>query len=504
MKTGENNKRIAKNSIYLYIRMFFVLVVTLFTTRILLSSLGVLDYGIYNIVGGIVSFMMFLQSAMANGFQRFFNISLGEGNKEGLLNTFSASIAVQIIISVIFLFFAETIGVWFLNSQLVIPEYRLYAANVVYQSAVFVFILTMIASPYNAIIIAYEKMHVFAIITMINVVLKLFIAYIAVIGSDRLILYSLLTILIQVLFTGSFIIAALKQNKQLNFKPLFDKKIISGLISFSGWNLFGSLAHSAKGQGLNIVLNMFFDPTINAARGVAYQVSAAVSQFFHNFQIASRPQIIKYYARGEYQDMLDLTYKVSKFSFMLLWIVDLPLLFTSDYFITLWLGEKMPDYAPIFTNIVLLTVTIECFSQPISTLVHATGQMRNFQVVTSMFIMLIIPIAYVLLKCGCAPEYALYCSLFFAPIVQLVRLMLVKKLVPLSILKYIKQVIWPSACVAVISFAFIFLFTKYIYVHSIGLAVICFLVSIISILLIGCSQTERLFLYRFICRKVKR
>ncbi len=503
MGRTDNNMRIAKNSLYLYIRMFFCLAVSLYTTRVLLNSLGVLDYGIYNVVGGVVSLMAFIQSAMANGFQRYYNIALGKDDQLGLVQLFSASIAVQIIISIFFLLLAETVGLWFLNTQLVIPNERLFAANIVYQSVVIAFLLTMVAAPYNAIIIAYEKMNLYAVVSVVNVLLKLLIAYVAAIGGDRLILYALLSIVVQLSLTLSYKYYARKLNDRLLSRPLFDKSLIKNLTSFSGWNLFGSLAHAAKGQGLNIVLNLFFDPTINAARGVAYQVSAGIAQFYQSFQTASRPQVIKYYAQGNNEDMLKLTYKVSKFSFMLLWLIDLPLLFTAQYFITLWLGDNFPPYAPLFTNIVLVTATIECLAHPISTLVHASGIMKTFQIITSSVILLIIPFAYIVLKLGFPPESALYCSLCLAPIVQLVRLILVKRIVPLSLSKYFNEVILPALIVAAVSYASLYVFVAIVDSSSFVVAIVGFFIAAVSIFFLGCNKSERTMLASFIKKHIK-
>ena len=475
--------------------MIFVLVVNLFTTRVLLHTLGVTDYGIYNVVGGVVSFMAFLQSAMANGFQRYFNIALGKNDDDKFLKFFSVSIGVQIIISSVFLLLAETIGLWFVNTQMTIPADRMLAANIVYQSAILVFLLTMITSPYNAVIIAYEKMHIFAVVSIVNVFLKLGIAYLAIIGSDRLILYAALTVLVQLILTLSYSHYSLQQNDKISIKPCFDKAMIMDMMGFSGWNLFGSLAHTAKGHGLNIVLNMFFDPAVNAARGVAYQVMTGVTSFFHNFQTAARPQVIKYYAQDNIPEMLKLSNRISKFSFMLLWIFDLPLLFTADYFIALWLGEKMPPLAPVFTNIILITTSLECFSNPISNLVHATGKMRNFQVGTSVVLLLIVPMAYLVLKMGGSPESALYCSLFMAPVVQATRLILVKKLLPFSIRRYLIDVILPCMVVAVASLIPAYILCKYFTLHPIVEAFILLLISVLAIVFFGCTRSERLAVF---------
>ena len=499
VKADNVNKRIAKNTLYLYIRMAFVLGLGLFTTRVLLHTLGITDYGIYNVVGGVVTFMTFLQTSMSNGYQRFFNIELGKGNYGKLLRLFSVSVGVQLILGVIFFVLVESVGLWFVNTQLSIPSDRMVAANVVYQSSIVVFILTLIASPCEAIIIAYEEMRILAFIGVVNAILKLIIAYLILIGEDRLVWYSSLIIIVQFIIAILYIFYSLRLNNRLSFKPIFDKILLKNLIRFSGWNLFGSLAHVGEGAGLNLLLGMFFSPAINAARGVSYQVRSGVLSFFQNFQIAARPQVIKYYAQGNVPEMLSLTNQISKFSFMLLWMINLPFLFTADYFITLWLGDGLPSYAPVFTNITLVTTLIECFSGPIGTLVHATGRMRNYQVIASFVILLIIPISYILLKIGGSPESVFYCSLFMAPIVQATRIILVKKLLPFSVSGYMKEVIIPCVLVALVSIMPSYYISEYVRIHPLALFFILFIIASVSILFLGCTRGER----RMILRKIR-
>lgn len=490
-KTESINKRIAKNTLYLYVRMAFVLGIGLFTTRVLLHTLGITDYGIYNVVGGVVSFMAFLRTSMANGFQRFFNIELGKGDLEKFLRLFSVSVGVQLIVGVVFLFFSETVGLWFVNTQLAIPEDRIFAANIVYQSAICVFLLTLIASPCEAIIIAYEEMRIMAGISVIDAILKLAIAYMIIVGEDKLILYSSLTIVVQLISVLLYLRYSLRLNKSLVFRPAFDKDLQKRLMSFSGWNLFGSLSHAGEGAGVNLLLGMFFSPSINAARGVAFQVKAGVTLFFQNFQVAARPQVMRFYAQDNISEMLSLTNQISKFSFMLLWMINLPFLFTADYFIALWLGEGMPSYAPIFTNITFLTVMIECFSGPIGTLVHATGRMRNYQVIASSVIMLIVPISYIMLKCGGSPESVFYCGLFLAPIVQVTRIILVKRLLPFSVGRYIKEVMKPCALVLLVSIVPSYYIDRYVQMHPIALSFVLFIIACVSVFLLGCTKGER-------------
>jgi len=288
--------------------------------------------------------------------------------------------------------------------------------------------------------------------------------------------------------------------------PKLDWMRIKDVMSFSGWNLFGSLAHSAKGQGLNIVLNMFFDPAVNAARGVAFQVSAGLTQCYYSFQTAARPQVMKLYAQTQINEMLDLTNRISRFSFMLLWMLDLPLFFTSEYFLRLWLGENVPSYAPLFTKIVLITILIECFATPISNLVHATGKMKVFQLVTSAVIILVIPLAYIVLKFGSPPPAALYCSLFMAPLIQLTRLLLVRNILPFSISAYLKEAILPSIKVALVSCGIMLLINRLLetYIHPIVLSIIGFFIALIAIYILGCTRKERIFIWSKIINIVKR
>lgn len=500
MKVESVNRRIAKNTLYLYIRMVFVLGLNLFTTRVLLHTLGITDYGIYNVVGGVVSFMAFLQTSMANGFQRFFNIELGKGNEDRFLRLFSVSVGVQLIVGLLVLLFVETIGLWFVNTQLAIPADRMFATNIVYQSSIIVFLITLVVSLCDAIVIAYEEMRIMAVMSVVNATLKLLIAYMIIMGEDRLILYAVLIVIVQLMFAFLYVFYSFRLNERLSFKPCFDKDLLKKLMDFSGWNLFGSLSHAAEGTGVNLLLGMFFSPAINAARRVAFQVRTGMNSFFLSFQVAARPQVMKYYAQNNISEMLSLTNRISRYSFLLLWIIDLPFLFTADYFISLWLGDGIPPYALVFTNITLATIMIECLSGPIGTLVHATGRMRNYQVIASSVIMLIIPISYIILKCGGNPESVFYCSLFMAPVVQATRIILVKKLLPFSVSGYMKEVVKPCILVLLASIIPSYYINRYVQIHPVALFFVFFIIACFFVLLFGCTCGERLMLWRRIKR----
>lgn len=497
---SENNKRVAKNTLFLYLRMFLILIVTLYTSRVVLKVLGVEDYGISNVVGGVISMVSFISTSVANGFQRFFNIALGEGDEDKLRKYFSASMSVELILSIICLVIAETVGLWFVNTQLTIPAERMVAANWVYQCAIITFILALFKAPYNAIVVAYEKMDIYAYVSIFEAVGKLLVAFaIQIVLFDKLIAYSLLHLALSFIVWYAFVFFARKCNKSLSSKPYFEKTIVLDMLSFSGWNLFGTMAHTLKGNGLNIVLNMFFTPAVNAARGVAYQVSASIMQFSRSFLTASRPQVVKYYAQKDYSAMTTLTNSISRYSFLLLWILSMPLIGNMDFIMKLWLGEGMPELAPKFCTIVLFTSLIETFSAPIATLVHASGKMKTFQIVVSSVIMLVIPLAYIVLKLGGSPESALYVSLFVVILAQIVRLILIRKIVPFSIKSYLKDNIMPCALVVGVSMVASFLLSLVFYrerssvLFSFIDIVVSFIVLMVIVFFIGLNNQERQF-----------
>lgn len=490
---NSSNRVIAQNTFYLYLRMAFTLLIGLYSTRLLLRYLGIEDYGIYNVVSGVVSFVGFLKSAMSNGFQRYYNVAMVQKDKEILQRLFSVSSTIILLIALLILIIAETLGLWIINTQLLIPPNRIFAANLAYQGGILVFLLTLINSPYNAIIIAYEKMNLFAVISIAQAVLKLIIIVILSLFPDRLIAYSFLLIVVDVfVLLGSYFVVH-KLNSQLSMRPIFDRLMMNNMLSFTGWNLFGSFSHVFKGQGINMILNMFFGPVVNAARGVAFQVSGALSQFYSNFQLASRPQIIKYYAKGQIREMCDLVNNVSRFSFLLMWIISLPFLFSANWIINLWLGENAPELASEFVIIVILTQIVGTLSTPISNIVHATGKMKTFQILIGMSVVAIVPVAYIVLILGGSPSSALYVSLIMSILIQAFRVYMVNKLVRFSWRDYLRSAILPCIYVVTVSSIFL-LFIKYQFnelIHPFVMVLCSFCIGCLSSFFIGCKKSER-------------
>jgi O-antigen/teichoic acid export membrane protein len=357
-----NNKRIAKNTLLLYVRMLVMMLVSLYTVRVILNTLGSVDYGIYNVVGGIIAMFSFLSSTLASASQRFFAFELGRRNYNQLQKTFSMSILIYGMLAVLILVVAEIIGIWFINNLLTIPKERIDAANWVYQFAILSFMATIIRIPYQATIIAHERMHVFAYISIVEVSLKLLIVFLLVIiPFDKLKLYAILYFLVTLTVTTIFNVYCRKKFVECKFIFHWNTALFKMIASYSGWNMFETSSKIISSQGGNILLGMFFSPIVNAARGIAHQVSVTMNHFVLNFMTATRPQIIKYHAQGDNRNMFDLAIRSSKFCFYLMFVISSPVLLETKYILTLWLHD-VPTNTIIFKKLIIITILIEVIS----------------------------------------------------------------------------------------------------------------------------------------------
>ena len=416
-----NSTRIAKNTFFLYIRSFFVLLISLYTSRIVLRELGVEDFGIYNVVGGVIGMISFLNSSMASTYQRYFNFEMGKKNEKGLADLFKSSITVQLIYAAIIVIIAETIGVWFLNTQLVISPDRMIAAQWVYQISILSFVITVFQAPFTALIISNEKMNIFAIVSILDAVLKLLIVFmLPYFDYDKLIIYSFLLILITLLNFLIYIFVCKRKFSTCVISFNWNRENLKSLFSFGSWTMIDSLSQALKSQGLNILLNIFFGSVVNAARGIAYQVLNAINQFVQNFQTSFRPQLTKSYAEGDLDYMYKLYYSSTKISFFLLWCLSLPIIIETPAILGLWLGDNVPEYTIVFTRIILLTALVSAYANPTSGIAYATGKIKTFNILVSGLNLLIVPIAYLFLKLGFGPESAMIVSLIMSVIVQII------------------------------------------------------------------------------------
>lgn len=441
---SSNNKRIAKNTMFLYFRMGLVLVVSLFSTRIILQALGDEDYGIYNVVSGFVTMFAFLNTSMSNGVQRFYNFSIERKNECSITEVYNTSLQIQAILAVVLLVLLETVGMWYMYNKMVIPVERFNSALWVFQFSVLSLLVIVMQIPYSAAIMAYERMDYYAYVSIFDVLAKLGIAYaIKYSDSDRLLLYGLLNLFVTVIGFTLYFVYAKRQFNELKTVFRIKKDLFKPMLSFSGWNVFGSFAYMLKSQGLNMLLNVFFGPVVNAARGVSNMVMSAIQGFQNNIVVAFRPQLVQSYASGDFRRVEKLFFSLSKVSFVLLSLLSIPVIAEIDYILKLWLGSDVPDYTIPFTILVLVNMVISSLNTPVSQVVHATGLMKNYQIGTSLIICSIVPIAWIFLKLGYNATIVYWISLLFTIVNQIICNLLLKKVFDYSLMSYLRSVIFP-------------------------------------------------------------
>lgn len=498
MNDPNRSKRIAKNSLLLYIRTFFVLLISLYTSRVILSTLGVTDYGIYNVVGGVVVMLGYLTNSLSGASSRYITYDLGTGNMQLMKKTFGNILSIHFIMAGAIILIAETIGLWFVLTQLQIPAERENAAFWVYQCAIFSSAVGLIGIPYNAAIIAHERMSAFAYISIIDAVLKLMIVYmLLIIPFDRLTTYAFLFLGIQLFDRIVYGVYCTRHFEETRVRMSYNKAVFKEIFAFAGWTMIGNVAAMGFTQGLNILLNIFFGPVVNAARGIAVQVQSACQQFCNNFQMALNPQLTKSYAQGDMEYMHKLLIRSSKFSFFILFIVVLPLILETAFVLKLWLGTP-PEHTVSFVRLMLIAALLFTLSNPIIVSVHATGIIKKFQIVEGTMLLTIVPIAYLLLKfCSISPELVFIVHISIEILTQYIRLKIVLPMIGLGMRTYFRQVIVPVIFVAVLSPLIPYIFFTYIEDEWRQFFVICFtclLCTIVFIYILGCTASERNFL----------
>ena len=406
-----NNKTIAKNTILLYFRMIVTMVISLYTSRVVLQILGVEDYGIYQAVGGIVGFMAFINNALATGSSRFLTFGLGEGNQEKLKRIFSTTLTAHIILAVIIVLIAETIGLWFLYNKLIIPSERFDAALYTYHLSILTAFFTLTQVPYNATIIAHEKMNVYAYVSIVDAVSKLLIVYALTIGGfDKLKLYATLLCLLQVGIIIYYRFYCIHRFQESHFNFGFDKKLFREIAGFSGWSLFANGSIALNNQGVLLLLNMFFSPAVVAARAISIQVNMHANQLMTNFQTAANPQIVKLYAAKNYEGSKQLLLQTTRFSYYLMLLVSLPVCLAAQQLLQLWLGI-VPEYTVVFLQLIIIQSLFQVFDTSFYRALYAKGQLRENALISPTLGFIQFPIVYVLFKFGCSPVALSWASL---------------------------------------------------------------------------------------------
>ena len=448
----QNNKRIAKNTLLLYFRMLLILGISLYTSRIVLDTLGVVDYGIYNVVGGFVSTFAVLSGVMTTATQRFISFEIGLGPNGNVQRIFSTTLVVHFILAVVIFVLAETIGLYFLNNQMRIPEDRMDAAYYVFQLSLITFLINVVSVPYTASIIAYEKMKAFAFVSIVEASLKLIIVFLIIkSSSDKLVLYALFLMLTAVSIRVMYSVYCRRNFEKCRFSLNFNTAETKKIFSFVGWNLIGSCSAVAKDQGVNVVLNLFFGTAVNAARGVAYQVLNALNGFATNFQLAMNPQIVKSYASKDYEGMFRIVFKGSRLSFLMLLILTSPILMEAETILNLWL-VKVPEYTVLFLRLVLVTAMIDSLSGTLVASMHASGNVTIYQIVVGGISLLTLPMVYLFLKSGFSPYSALVICLIMAFVCHIARAILLHFTIQLPLVQYLKKVTARDVLVSVVSF----------------------------------------------------
>ena len=449
----EANKRIAKNTMLLYVRMGIMMLISFFTARITLNALGVTDYGINNVVGGLVSMFSLISSSLSSSVSRFMTFGLGKGDKKELNTIFSTSVNIHIVLAIIVVIAIETVGVWFLNNKMVIPTERLTAAHWVLQSSTLMFAVGLLSVPYNAAIIAHEKMGVYAYFTLFEAFSRLAIIFaIKYYGGDKLILLAIISIIPALIKQFYYWNYSKKHFEECTYHAIWDKRVFKEMFGFAGWNFIGASSAQMKDQGVNIVINMFTSPSVNAARGIAMQINGIVGQFIGNFMVAINPQITKEYAAGNYDRMHKLIFSGTRFSYFLFMFLSIPIIFEIERILYVWLGQ-VPEHTVLFTRLALILSLSDIISNTLITAQLATGKIRNYQIIVGGTQMMNFPISYILLRMGVFPEITIIVAIFISQICLLERLLFLRKMVHLPSLRYFKEVYLNLIVVTVLSVA---------------------------------------------------
>ena len=496
MVSSVNNKRIAKNTLLLYFRTLFIMAVTLYTSRVVLNTLGVEDYGIYNVVGGIIVMFGFINSSMASATQRYITFALGRGDAEGLQRVFSTALQIHVLIAALVVLLGETVGLWFLYTKMQIPAGRMDAAFWVLQCSILSTVVMMVSVPYNADIIAHERMSAFAYISILEAAGKLGIAFlIGVSPMDRLVFYAILMCAVALVVRLAYGIYCKRHFAECTCQFIFDKDLLKRMFGFAGWNFIGTSSAVLRDQGGNVVINLFCGPAVNAARGIAFQVNSAIHGFVTNFMTALNPQITKSYASGDYGYMMTLIFQGARLSYYMLLVLSLPVLINTHYILCLWL-KIVPEHAVLFVQLVLVFAMSESISGPLITAMLATGKIRNYQLVVGSLQMMNLPISYVLLRMGLFPEIVIVVAIFISQCCLAARLLMLRGMIGLSIRRYLKKVYWNVLMVTTVASVPSFLIANKLeesfgnFILSALIAVVC---TGLSIFYVGCNRTERVF-----------
>lgn len=500
----QNTKHLAKNTLFLYFRMFIMMVIGLYTSRVILNVLGVEDYGTYNVVGGVVTMFSLLTTAMSHSISRFLTFELGKGNLEKLEKIFSTALNVQFVMSIIIIVAIELIGVWFLNSQMKIPEGRMGAANWVLQCSAFTFVVSLVMVPYNASIIAHERMGIYAYVSIFDAIMKLVIVLVLYYSPfDKLKSYAVLLLCVSTITTLIYWVYCKRHFQECTYQRVHDKQLLKEMISFAGWGMVGDGAWILNTQGVNILINIFFGVTLNAARGIATTVDNIVQSFVRNFMTALNPQITKSYAAGDFQYMHRLIFMGSKYSYFMMLLFMIPICLETELILALWL-KMVPEYAVVFTRLTLACSMCVLLGNTLITSISATGQIRNYQLVVGMMSLSIFPMTWIAFEFGASPVscYIIYFVVFFLMIFA--RIYLVKDKIHMSAGAFVREVLLKASYVTIASLIIPVVICIYQKDSLARLFLVCITsipITILCVYVFGMNQNERSFILNFLKKR---
>lgn len=496
---SSQNKRIAKNTLLLYIRMLFIMGVSLFTSRIVLKTLGIEDYGIYNAVGGTIALLGLLTSSLSTSCLRYFTYELGKENGMSMNRIFSLTLTIHVVLAIIVLVVGEIAGFWFINSEMNIPQSRLVAANAVYQCAMLSFFITLITIPYNTLMIAHERMSAFAYIGVFDVLLKLLLitglSYCSSF-SDKLIGYGIILMLVTFSSQLVHVLYCRRCFSESNYHFIWDRKRVVEMSGFAGWSFMGTGAGVLRDHGVNLLINVFCGPTVNAARGISYSLSSAVNSFVRNFMVAINPQITKSYASGNEKNTKQLVHRGSLFTFYILLILALPILFETKFILSLWLNDY-PYQTILFVRLLLVLSMMDTFSNTLNTLQLATGKIRTYQIVVGIVGMLNLPFSYLSLRQGEPASTTIMIAITLSFVCLILRLQLLQKMISFSMSNYLTQVVCKSMLVAICALPLPTILYSVIpegVSRFVLLSVLSIFGTSVIVYALGCSVSERAFI----------
>lgn len=502
---SNDNKRIAKNTLYLFARSLLSMVVALYTTRVILKTLGVDDFGIYNVVGGVVLMFIFINSAMITSTQRFLTFELGKGNLLQLKRVFSMTLNIHMIIALIIFVLAETIGLWFLNNKMVIPFERIGAANWVYQLSVISAMISITQVPYTASIISHERFNIYAYVGIAETVLRLVIVlFLVLIPWDKLKLFALLSFVVSGGIAFFYRLYCKREFQECSYHFDRDHKLFKTLISFTGWSFLGNSSYMMLIEGMNILINLFFGVTVNAARGITIQVSTAINGLVGNFTSAINPQITKNYANNKLKEMNVLMLRGAKFSFFIMFLFSLPVLIETEMILTLWL-KIVPAYTVIFVRLNIIIILILSLTHPYYTAIFATGEIKRYQLMITVMIFILVSITYILLKLGFPPEIIYIIHIIVSFFELIFRVSIVKRLIGFSIFDYINHVILKAIVVVLITIPvplFLYSYFQPSFLRLVSVSLASILITIISIVFAGLTKLEKKKVFAIVSLKL--